>query len=240
MISHVISAWSATWSVHDHPRDDCMIRNVISALSATRSVYDQPRDQCMISHVITACKVTWSVYYQLNDHCIISYVITVWLATWSVLDIHVINAWSSWSQLHKETLLNSLPWCSVLSFTISELGIHHPARSLMPASPPDSPATHHPPSRTIQESGHPSDFSSSHPLQSANISSQVCHSFHPSPTQYHLRPRFCGNLPNDLHDPDQPTPVHSTTSKFKSGQVSHLCKPFCTSYWLWDQVELCS
>ena len=124
-----------------------------------------------------------------------------------------------WSQLHKETLLNSLPWCSVLSFTISELGIHHPARSLMPASPPDSPATHHPPSRTIQESGHPSDFSSSHPLQSANISSQVCHSFHPSPTQYHLRPRFCGNLPNEsmtLINPLQSIPQHLSSNLGKS------------------------
>ena len=37
MLSHGISAWSATWSVHD-----------------------QLREQCMISHVNSACSVTWS------------------------------------------------------------------------------------------------------------------------------------------------------------------------------------
>ena len=40
MLSHSISAWSATWSVHDS--------HVISAWSATWSVHDQSRDQCMI------------------------------------------------------------------------------------------------------------------------------------------------------------------------------------------------
>ena len=33
MISHVISAWSDTWWVHDQSRDKCMIRHVISSWS---------------------------------------------------------------------------------------------------------------------------------------------------------------------------------------------------------------
>ena len=41
MISHVISVWSATWSVHDQPNDKCMI--------SKWSVHDQSRDKCMIS-----------------------------------------------------------------------------------------------------------------------------------------------------------------------------------------------
>ena len=34
MISHVISAWSPTWSVNDQPRDQCMIRHVNIACSS--------------------------------------------------------------------------------------------------------------------------------------------------------------------------------------------------------------
>ena len=40
MISHVISAWSATWSVHDQAGDECMIRHVISSWSGVWSVHD--------------------------------------------------------------------------------------------------------------------------------------------------------------------------------------------------------
>ena len=53
MISHVISVWSSTWSMHDSHQ--------ISAWSTTWSVYDQLRDQCMISHVISAWSGMWSV-----------------------------------------------------------------------------------------------------------------------------------------------------------------------------------
>ena len=35
MISHVICAWSVTWSVHDQWRDQCMINYLISAWSET-------------------------------------------------------------------------------------------------------------------------------------------------------------------------------------------------------------
>ena len=83
MHSLVISVWSASWLVHDQPRDQCMISHMNSARSAKRSVHDnhiisvwsaswsehdEPRDQCMISHVISACAVSWSVYDQVRDH----------------------------------------------------------------------------------------------------------------------------------------------------------------------------
>lgn len=98
-----------------------------------------------------------------------------------------------------------------LSLNLTCVTPHIP--SCLPPHP--TPAAHHPPPGTIREPGHPSDFSS-HPLQSANTSSRVCRSSHPSPTQCHLRPRFCGNLPNDLHDAGQSTPVPSTSSFLSS------------------------
>ena len=71
MISFVISAWSATWSVHDQSRGQCMISHgirhdsqVTSAWSVRRSVHDQPRDPGMID--------MWSVHE--------SYVISAWSA----------------------------------------------------------------------------------------------------------------------------------------------------------------
>ena len=70
MISNVISAWSATWSVHDQSRDHCMISHVISACSVTGSVQDQPRDQCMIAKWSLAT-VTWSIHVQSRDLCMI-------------------------------------------------------------------------------------------------------------------------------------------------------------------------
>ena len=39
MISHVISAWSVTWSVYDQPRDQCMISQMISAWSITYNLH---------------------------------------------------------------------------------------------------------------------------------------------------------------------------------------------------------
>ena len=77
MLSHGISAWSATWSVHDQSRDHCLISHVISACSVTWSVHDQPRDQCMIAKWSLAT-VTWSIHVQSRDLCMI--------ATWSVRD----------------------------------------------------------------------------------------------------------------------------------------------------------
>ena len=97
--NNMISAWSATWSVHDS--------HVISACSVTWAVHDQPRDQCMIAkwsihdsyvnsacsvtwavhdshliiahnYVISACAVTWFVYAQSRDQCMISHVISAW------------------------------------------------------------------------------------------------------------------------------------------------------------------
>ena len=40
------------------PRDQCMMSHVISARSATSSVHAQSRDLDLISHVISACRVT--------------------------------------------------------------------------------------------------------------------------------------------------------------------------------------
>ena len=40
-----------TWSVHDQPRDRCMITHVTSTWSVTWTVHDHLRDLCMISHV---------------------------------------------------------------------------------------------------------------------------------------------------------------------------------------------
>ena len=78
MISHVIGAWSVTWSVHDQSREQCMISHVISVWSPTWSVHDQPRDQCMISkwsvhdhHVISVWSATCSVHGQPRNQCII-------------------------------------------------------------------------------------------------------------------------------------------------------------------------
>ena len=95
MISHVISAWSATWSVHD-----C---NVISAWSGMWSVYEQPREQCMISHVISAWSDTWSVYEQPRDHCMHMQSGHQYMrATFSVNESQQISAWSAtWSVHHQ-------------------------------------------------------------------------------------------------------------------------------------------
>ena len=76
MIRHVISALSATWSVHDQAYYQCMISHVISVWSALWLVHDQ--------HVISACAVSWSVYDQLRDHCMVSHVISAWSGTWRV------------------------------------------------------------------------------------------------------------------------------------------------------------
>ena len=54
IISHVISAWSVTWSVHVQSGDQCMISPVISAFAVTCLVHGQSRDQCMMSHVFSA------------------------------------------------------------------------------------------------------------------------------------------------------------------------------------------
>ena len=72
MISSVISAWSANWSVHNQAGDECMIRQVISVWSASWSVHDHPRDQCMCSHVISVWSASWSVYDQPRDQCLIA------------------------------------------------------------------------------------------------------------------------------------------------------------------------
>ena len=93
MLSHVISSWSATWSVYDQPHDQCMRSHVISLWSATCSVHVQSRDQCMISHLISAWSATWSLYDQPHDQCMRSHVISLWSATCSEHDRHVINAW---------------------------------------------------------------------------------------------------------------------------------------------------
>ena len=50
MMSHVISAGSATSSVHAQALHQCMI--------ARGSVHAQSRDLDLISHVISACRVT--------------------------------------------------------------------------------------------------------------------------------------------------------------------------------------
>ena len=47
MIQRMLAIWSLV------PRDQCMISHMISAWSVTWSVYDQPSDQCMITHVIS-------------------------------------------------------------------------------------------------------------------------------------------------------------------------------------------
>ena len=99
MISNVISAWSATWSVHDQSRDHCMISHVISARAVTWSVHDQPRDHCMIA-MWSLPTVTWSVHGSQvisarypSDHRMINNMIsniqtliTVCSVTWSVSD----------------------------------------------------------------------------------------------------------------------------------------------------------
>ena len=46
--------WSASWSLHFQPRDQCMHSHVISVWSVTWSVYDHPHDQCMLSYMISA------------------------------------------------------------------------------------------------------------------------------------------------------------------------------------------
>ena len=65
-MGHVITAWQATWAMHD--------RHVISAWSDMRSLHDQWRDQCMTRHVISVCPAKWSVHY--------SHVISAWSVTW--------------------------------------------------------------------------------------------------------------------------------------------------------------
>ena len=67
MISQVISAWSVTWLVYDHPHDQCMGSHVISAwldvisaFSVSRSVHD--------SHVISPWSVTRWVYDHSRNH----------------------------------------------------------------------------------------------------------------------------------------------------------------------------
>src|SRR5574337_305773 len=61
LINHVISALSATSSVHAQSRHQCMI--------ATGSVHAQSRDLDLISHVISACRVTRSEERRVGKEC---------------------------------------------------------------------------------------------------------------------------------------------------------------------------
>jgi len=81
-MSHVISAQSATSSVHAQARHQCMI--------ATWSVHAQSRDLYLISHVISAFRVTWSGPAELRDSCrLICLTIASW-ASW-FLPGHVLD-----------------------------------------------------------------------------------------------------------------------------------------------------
>ena len=80
----VISAWSATWSVHDLPNDQWMISDVISAWSATWTLHVQPRDHCIFSHVISAWSAIWRVQDQPSNQCMHSHVLRLWSASLSV------------------------------------------------------------------------------------------------------------------------------------------------------------
>ena len=100
MISHVISAWSATWSVHEQARDQWMSSQVNSVWWATWAVHDQSRDTCVISHVISAWWATWSVEDQLRDQCMISHVTST--------AIHGVT--KSRTRLSDWTELNWVPW----------------------------------------------------------------------------------------------------------------------------------
>ena len=91
LIMHWLGGWSVTWSVHDQPRDQCMISHVISAWSATWSVHDQLRHQCMISHMISAWSNTSSVHDQSRDQFMV--------AAWSLHDQQ--NAgWGKWKNTY--------------------------------------------------------------------------------------------------------------------------------------------
>ena len=79
MISHVISVWSSTWSVHDQPSDHWIFSLVITAWSTKWLVHDQPRDQCMISHVISV-----SCTDHEADHTLITWLCMHWLRGWSL------------------------------------------------------------------------------------------------------------------------------------------------------------
>ena len=111
-MSHVISAWSTTSSVHSKSGYQCMI--------ATWSVHAQPRDLDLISHVISACRVTWSGPAELRDSCRL---ICMTIASWAAwfLSAHlldncqlscVIPAWSpAWLlpvEQHDSTLPSSM------------------------------------------------------------------------------------------------------------------------------------
>ena len=127
MLSHDISACSATWSLTAQSGDQRLSvtwspydKHVISERPATWSLHAQSGGQFLISHLISACTVPWSapvshwslpdkhvisartatssVHAQSRDQCMI--------ATWSVHDqlreqsmiSHVISAWSDkWS-----------------------------------------------------------------------------------------------------------------------------------------------
>ena len=115
MLSHGISAWSATWSVHDLSHDKWMIIHVISAWAVMWSVHD--------IDVISAWSVSWSVHDLVSDHglitwlsCMIRHEIIAWSVTWSVHDQtrdqcmtrHVISAFfilKNWNSLPIKQLL---------------------------------------------------------------------------------------------------------------------------------------
>ena len=97
MLSHGISAWSATWSVHDQPGDHF--------IRAMWSVHDLSRDLCMTRQVVSVWSATWSVHdpspkgvWSVTWPVHGSYMVIAWSATWVVHDSHVISAWSvTWS-----------------------------------------------------------------------------------------------------------------------------------------------
>ena len=103
-MSHVISAWSATSSVHAQSRHQCMI--------ATWSVHAQSGDLDLISHVIRACRVTWSGPAELRDSCLVTcLIIASWAAWFVTAELHaycLLIAWFVSAQLFEYCLLRSL------------------------------------------------------------------------------------------------------------------------------------
>ena len=102
MITHVMTAWYATWLVHYQPRDQCMKSHVISAWSTTWLVHDQPHDQCMHGHVISVWLASWSDHDQPCYQCKIRHVKSAWSVMLPVYDSQVISAWSATWSVHDQ------------------------------------------------------------------------------------------------------------------------------------------
>ena len=94
MLSHDISACSATWSLTAQSRDQRLSvtwspydKNVISERPATWSLHGQSGVQFLISHLISACTVHWSAP----------------VSHWSLPDKHVISARTATSSVHTQS-----------------------------------------------------------------------------------------------------------------------------------------